>query len=202
MATALVMEEMILYWQVSCSIRVAVEAYMSTYRTLVASLSAQTWTLVATPNLASLVSRRLSGLCKSQFSILNPLSDNDLDELFFRLDNTKRQDITLISFQIWVFGMSIVALLNESIPHICVALLMHLVVTIWTVFQVFQTVQFRHQFAKIITNGACEPKNLLGSYWGSRQSAEITSAVLNAVSSLIVVMLTYRLMKVRLLTGI
>ena len=35
----------------------------------------------------------------------------------FRVKNTKREDIVFICFQIWVLGMSIVALLNESIPH-------------------------------------------------------------------------------------
>jgi hypothetical protein len=114
------------------------------------------------------------------------------------LDNTKREDITLIGFQIWVFGMSIVALLNESIPHICVALLMHLLVTVWTIFQVFQTDLFRRQFAKIITNGACRPTNLLGPYWQARQSAEISSAVLNGAAFFVTAFLTYRLMKVRL----
>ena len=38
----------------------------------------------------------------------------------FRLRNTKREDFTFLAFQIWVLGMSMVALLNESIPHMYV----------------------------------------------------------------------------------
>jgi hypothetical protein len=38
----------------------------------------------------------------------------------FRLRNTKREDFTFLAFQIWVLGMSLVALLNESIPHMYV----------------------------------------------------------------------------------
>lgn len=37
-----------------------------------------------------------------------------------RLDNTKREDIAFTAFQFWVLGMSLVALLNESIPHMYV----------------------------------------------------------------------------------
>lgn len=38
------------------------------------------------------------------------------------LANTKREDLVFIAFQIWVLGMSIVAILNESIPHMYVVL--------------------------------------------------------------------------------
>lgn len=34
-----------------------------------------------------------------------------------RVDNTKREDIVFVGFSIWVLGMSTVAILNESPPH-------------------------------------------------------------------------------------
>jgi hypothetical protein len=37
-----------------------------------------------------------------------------------RLRYTKREDIAFLAFQFWVLGMSLVALLNESIPHMYV----------------------------------------------------------------------------------
>lgn len=146
-----------------------------------------------------LVLKASFGPCNSQFCF---------DEFFgmaltyihytLRLSNTKREDITLIGFQIWVFGMSIVALLNESIPHICAALVTQLLVTIWTLFQVTQTEQFRQSFARIITNDACHGMKLLGNYWQERKVAEISSAVLNGVGLLVTALLTYKLTKVRL----
>ncbi len=33
------------------------------------------------------------------------------------VDNTKREDIVFIGFSFWVLGMSLVAILNESPPH-------------------------------------------------------------------------------------
>jgi hypothetical protein len=39
------------------------------------------------------------------------------------IHNTKREDVTFLAFQTWVLGMqSLVALLNESIPHTLAAL--------------------------------------------------------------------------------
>ncbi len=37
--------------------------------------------------------------------------------ILFSVENTKREDVAFIAFQIWLLGMSLVALLNESIPH-------------------------------------------------------------------------------------
>jgi hypothetical protein len=34
-----------------------------------------------------------------------------------RVDNTKREDIVFVGFSVWVLGMSLVAILNESPPH-------------------------------------------------------------------------------------
>lgn len=35
-----------------------------------------------------------------------------------RVDNTKREDLVFICFSVWVLGMSFVAILNESPPHV------------------------------------------------------------------------------------
>lgn len=111
------------------------------------------------------------------------------------LRTTEREDLTFIAFQIWVLGMSIVALLNESVPHTIASLLTHMVATAWAGFQIFNTAQFRRDFAEVTTNGACHPINLLPSYWQSRAAAEIPSLVLNAVALLVSASLSWRLAK-------
>jgi len=110
------------------------------------------------------------------------------------LDNTKREDIVFIAFQFWVLGMSIVAILNESIPHIIASLFTHLVATGWGAFQIVHTNQFRTSFSSLITNGACGI-NLLPEYWGPRRSAEIASLALNILALLIGIVLSWRLLK-------
>lgn len=112
------------------------------------------------------------------------------------LHDTEREDLVFIGFQFWVLGMSIVAILNESIPHIFASLLTHIMATAWAGYQIFHTDEFRSDFRRVITNGACNGvPNFLPGYWDARSKAEIASLVLNIVSLFISCFLTWRLMK-------
>jgi hypothetical protein len=110
------------------------------------------------------------------------------------LRNTKREDIAFISFQLWVLGMSLVALLNESIPHIIATALSHMSATTWGAFQIYNTLRFHQDFSRLTTNGACGI-NLLTGYWQSRAQAEIPSLAFNAADLLISCFLSYKLIK-------
>ncbi|KAK0198499.1 hypothetical protein F5146DRAFT_1019831 [Armillaria mellea] len=110
------------------------------------------------------------------------------------LDNTKREDIVFIAFQIWVLGMSIVALLNESIPHIFASLATHALATAWSIFQIIHTANFRSNFNRVITNGTCGVA-LLPKYWDERARAEYPTLALNVVALLVSAVLTWHLIK-------
>ncbi|KDQ30441.1 hypothetical protein PLEOSDRAFT_1062463 [Pleurotus ostreatus PC15] len=111
------------------------------------------------------------------------------------LNNTKREDIVFIAFQFWVLGMSLVAILNESIPHIIASLLTHVLATGWAAFQISHTAGFQSSFNQLITKGACSGVQLLPNYWQDRHNSEVPSLVLNIVALLISVFLTWRLIK-------
>ncbi|PFH54763.1 hypothetical protein AMATHDRAFT_301 [Amanita thiersii Skay4041] len=111
------------------------------------------------------------------------------------LRNTKREDIVFISFQFWVLGMSFVALLNESIPHVFASLLTHLMATAWAAYQISNTAEFRSHFRQIIANGSCKNIGLLPDYWSARSKAEISGLALNFVALLFSAYLTWRLIK-------
>ncbi|GJJ09564.1 hypothetical protein Clacol_003787 [Clathrus columnatus] len=111
------------------------------------------------------------------------------------LDNTKREDITLIGFQVWVLGLSLVALLNESIPHLFASMVTQFLVAIWTIVQIFQTEHFRRQLITFSADSACNPSDILGPYWHNREMAEIASATLNGIVFVLNAFLHYNLMK-------
>ncbi|KAF8973685.1 hypothetical protein BDZ97DRAFT_1776283 [Flammula alnicola] len=111
------------------------------------------------------------------------------------LDNTKREDMVFIGFQVWVLGMSIVALLNESIPHIIASLATHMIASAWATFQIYRTASFRSDFNRVITNGACKGVSLLPHYWDARAKAEIPSLALNVLALLVSSFLTWKLIK-------
>ncbi|KIM85451.1 hypothetical protein PILCRDRAFT_817474, partial [Piloderma croceum F 1598] len=109
--------------------------------------------------------------------------------------NTKREDITFIAFQFWVLGMSTMAILNESIPHIIASLLTHMLATAWAGFQIAHTADFKADFSRLVTNGACKPIDLLPHYWEQRRNAEIPSLALNVAALLTSAFLTWKLVK-------
>ncbi|CAK5265266.1 unnamed protein product [Mycena citricolor] len=112
------------------------------------------------------------------------------------LDDTKREDIVFIAFQFWVLGMSMVALLNESIPHIIASLTTHILATFWSGFQIWHTAFFRQRFDKVITHGACNGvPSLLPNYWQARAGAEIPILALNILALLASGILTWKLVK-------
>jgi len=111
------------------------------------------------------------------------------------LHNTKREDLVFIGFQFWVLGMSIVALLNESIPHIAASLLTHLMATGWAVNQITTTQRFRSDFSRVITNGACSGVMLLPNFWESRGTAEMVVSALNIFALVVSAFLTWKLVK-------
>ena len=118
--------------------------------------------------------------------------------------NTQREDIIFIGFQIWVFGMSTVAILNESIPHTLAALATHALATAWSGYQLVNTASFQSEFVRsTIKSGLCGDGtvNLLPNYWAERRAAEITVLVINAVALLMSAALSWKLVKVRLRTG-
>ena len=68
----------------------------------------------------------------------------------------------------------------------------------WGAFQIVQTNEFRADFSRLITNGACRGANLLPTYWGPRRAAEAASLSLNALALLLATILSWRLTKVLL----
>lgn len=110
--------------------------------------------------------------------------------------NTKREDIVFIAFNFWVLGMSVVALLNESIPHIFASLLTHVMATAWAAFQISHTANFRASFTRVITEGACSSSPaILPTFWKARAMAEYPTLAMHIVSLLISSFLTWKLVK-------
>lgn len=110
------------------------------------------------------------------------------------LEQTKREDIVFIAFQIWVLGMSFVALMNESIPHVIASLLTHVLATVWSGFQISHTANFRADFNRIIVDGTCGVP-LLGGYWDDRAKAEFATLALNIAALFVSGFLSWKLFK-------
>ena len=150
---------------------------------------------------------RLNGLSAANYAGSSQISDEESEAFVSsvcvhalqwpmqRLWNTQREDAVFIGFQVWVLGMSVVALLNESVPHIIAAFLTHVLATGWSAFQLAHTANFRSEFNRLTTRGACGGVNLLPMYWKARANAEITVLVLNAVVLIASGYMSWKLLK-------
>jgi len=102
-----------------------------------------------------------------------------------------------ISFDIQGYELTnLPQILNESIPHIIASLLTHMLATAWAGFQIAHTADFKADFSRLVTNGACKPIDLLPHYWEQRRNAEIPSLTLNVAALLTSAFLTWKLVKV------
>lgn len=101
-----------------------------------------------------------------------------------------------IAFQIWVLGMSFMALLTESIPYISATLATHAVATGWSAYQISNTANFQKTFTRVVTDGSCSGVNLLPNYWVSREREEYPILALNIAALLLSAFLAWRLIMV------
>ncbi|CEL54120.1 hypothetical protein RSOLAG1IB_06831 [Rhizoctonia solani AG-1 IB] len=107
-----------------------------------------------------------------------------------------REDLAMIGFQVWLLGMSIVAILNESIPHMVAGLFTQALSTGWSAFQMARSASFRAQYGETIVRGACSGVDVLPDYFTHRTTDEIPIVVFNAVFLVTMSVLSWRVCKV------
>ncbi|CAE6515502.1 unnamed protein product [Rhizoctonia solani] len=107
-----------------------------------------------------------------------------------------REDLAMIGFQAWLFGMTIVAILNESVPHMVAGLFTQALSTGWSAFQMARSVSFRAQYGETIVRGACSGIDVLPEYFSHRTTDEIPIVVLNAIFLVTLTILSWRMCKV------
>lgn len=112
------------------------------------------------------------------------------------LQDARREDICFLIFQVWLFGISIVTVLNESIPHLVSALVTHVLSTIWSIFQISRTHQYGGLYKSLVVNDACGGINVLSGFWMKRLSLFIPIFALNAAASIITLFVSYKLFHV------
>ncbi|KAG8745420.1 hypothetical protein FRC10_008130 [Ceratobasidium sp. 414] len=107
-----------------------------------------------------------------------------------------REDLAMIGFQVWLLGMSVVAILNESIPHLVAGLFTQALSTGWSAFQMARSSSFRAQYEATIVRGACSGVDVLPEYFSHRTQDEIPIVVLNGIFLATMIGLSWRMCRV------
>jgi len=98
-----------------------------------------------------------------------------------QLHESWTEDLVMVGYNIWLFGLGAMAILNESIPHLVAAFLSSTFALIWSGSQLTETRGFHDQFNTII-NGACNGVDILNVYWSQRGRIGIAIFVINVIS--------------------
>ncbi|KAH8115390.1 hypothetical protein DFH11DRAFT_1759676 [Phellopilus nigrolimitatus] len=138
--------------------------------------------------LGNVLAFNVTGLNASHPKEVATLSASCIDALNWPvivLHDSEREDVSFLVFQIWLLGISIVAILNESIPHLTAALVTHALTSGWAAFQVSRTGRYQFIFQTLIADDACQGTNILADFGAKRLSYFIPILVLNVVSFVI-----------------
>ncbi|TFK37642.1 hypothetical protein BDQ12DRAFT_685042 [Crucibulum laeve] len=112
------------------------------------------------------------------------------------LHDAKREDVVTLSFQFWLFSMAVVTILNESLPHLGAALFGHILGTVWAGYRMKSTESLTNVYRKSIVPGPCRGVDLLGDWWEVRRDHTTPIVILNILSLVAFIYLSFMLYKV------
>ncbi|KAJ7279025.1 hypothetical protein C8J57DRAFT_152354 [Mycena rebaudengoi] len=112
------------------------------------------------------------------------------------LTDAKREDLTILAYQLWLISMSVVTLLNESLPHLFAGLAARVLGTAWAGFRVQGSINLYSTYLHVVKSGPCRGFDPLNSWWDESEAHEIAGLVSNAVTLLAIAALTFKLFRV------
>ncbi|KAJ6542627.1 hypothetical protein B0H19DRAFT_1267865 [Mycena capillaripes] len=112
------------------------------------------------------------------------------------LSDARREDLGILVFQIWLFSLSVVTLLNESLPHLFAGLAARVLATAWGGFRVQGNADLYDTYLHVVTAGQCNGRGPLDSWWNHSGAHEIATLVSNAVNLVMMAGLSYKLFTV------
>lgn len=109
--------------------------------------------------------------------------------------NSRREELALIGSEFWLFGLSVFAVMYNSVPHLLAGLAMRVLSAIWSGYAIWRTFDIEKRFKVLITDGACGV-DLFPGYFKDRMIAQIVDVVLNIVALCLSLFLVWRLVKI------
>ncbi|KAJ7160792.1 hypothetical protein C8R46DRAFT_1223134 [Mycena filopes] len=112
------------------------------------------------------------------------------------LDDARREDLVILTFQIWLFTLSVMTLLNESLPHLFAGFAARLLATAWGGFRVQGNINLFNTYSHVITDGKCNGFNPMGYWWSQSAPNEVAVLISNAINLVLIGALSYKLFQV------
>ncbi|TEB36636.1 hypothetical protein FA13DRAFT_1682795 [Coprinellus micaceus] len=111
------------------------------------------------------------------------------------LHDSQREDVATVFFQLWLFGLGVVAILNESLPHLGAAFAGHILAVAWSSTRISGTKSLARMYRDAIVAGPCGGADMLGTWFELRQAHTVPVVVLNIISLIGFGFLSYKLLR-------
>lgn len=111
------------------------------------------------------------------------------------LHEAKIEDVVTLCFQFWLFVVSLLAIMVDSIPHLSVSVASHILDTAWAGFRMHSTIHLREQYNNYVVQEACDGLDILGTWWDIRARDTILIIACNGVSLVLIIYLSWKLFR-------
>ncbi|RXW18649.1 hypothetical protein EST38_g7213 [Candolleomyces aberdarensis] len=113
-----------------------------------------------------------------------------------RVTNARREDLAHIFLQLWLLGISVFAIVQDSVPHILTAIVTRVLVAAWSIYAVWRTKYHADAYEEIYTrSGTPCSLDIFSEYFNTRLSIQIADTTTNLVALGIALYLSFELLK-------
>jgi hypothetical protein len=99
------------------------------------------------------------------------------------LQNNRREDIAFLLLQFWLFVISVIAMMYDSVPHVLTVLITRILLTAWSIYALWRTNLQASVFNTMIeTAGTPCSVAMFGKYFSTRILYEIPDLILNCTA--------------------
>ncbi|KIM39881.1 hypothetical protein M413DRAFT_446801 [Hebeloma cylindrosporum] len=110
------------------------------------------------------------------------------------LHDSLREDVVTLVFQVWLFILALVTVINQSIPHLGAGLLGQALGTSWRAYRVHFINILRDEYHQDVLRRACNNQEFLGGWLEKRIEDAIPLVALNSLALVLLGYFSYKLL--------
>jgi len=112
------------------------------------------------------------------------------------LENSRREDLAFVLLQFWLFGISVLAMMYDSVPHVLTVFITRITLTAWSIYALWRTEWQSSVFNEMIeASGTPCSIAIFGQYFSTRVLYEIPDLILNCTALGISAYLSWTLLR-------
>ncbi|KAM0751796.1 hypothetical protein T439DRAFT_379884 [Meredithblackwellia eburnea MCA 4105] len=121
---------------------------------------------------------------------------NALTEPTIYILRLQTMSTAFVFFEIWILILGISGVLYESVPHVATVAIAHFLALVYAIYQVTQTRYYHLLFHRPSVTSACENNEIIPGFWKASIQFEIAIAILEAVGSIALAYVVWKLANV------